>query len=343
MIMFPLLFGLDDLLAAGIVTALGSVVSSLFTNVQNSQINKDSQNWQEQMMDKQNEYNDPSNQVDRLQKAGINPIAGTMSSGLSVSGNTSAQHGTPSMIPMQDLMTALSGNSSLLGSAFKSSQEGKSELTYRQARLEQIQNQNAQLVASAKQLNASADAQLIANKYADMRELWALRESKSRVQLNYSTIAANRQTMRESAQRIRNMLKEADLLDTQIDLNYLSMDEVLAHIDESRARTENFKKDTELKDAQIGLVESENLEKKLSNNRYDELTDRVIAEYDQTIRKISADADLTEQEAYWYYFDEMDKNSLSVFGNKIPYSRFGVRHVKNAFDKASKNVAFKYE
>ena len=79
--------------AAAGVAGLGSIASSLLggifgnsanktnvalqreTNAQNYQIFKENQAWQEDMWNKQNEYNLPSNVVQRLLAAGINPSA----------------------------------------------------------------------------------------------------------------------------------------------------------------------------------------------------------------------------------------------------------------------------
>lgn len=80
-------------IGSAIVSGLGSVASSLLggifgssankqnvamqreTNVQNYKIFKEQQAWQEDMWNKQNEYNLPQNQVQRLLAAGINPSA----------------------------------------------------------------------------------------------------------------------------------------------------------------------------------------------------------------------------------------------------------------------------
>lgn len=61
----------------GIVTNLiGSGLNwatTQYTNAQNRREAQKNRQWQEAMMDKQNAYNDPSAQIERLKKAGINP------------------------------------------------------------------------------------------------------------------------------------------------------------------------------------------------------------------------------------------------------------------------------
>ena len=60
-------------IGGGIIPAALSFGSSLLEHKWNQQAAADERAWQEKMIDKQNAYNDPSAQLQRLRDAGINP------------------------------------------------------------------------------------------------------------------------------------------------------------------------------------------------------------------------------------------------------------------------------
>ena len=270
-----------ELLAYALIAA-GSVLSTYFTNKQNKEESANQRQWQEHMMDKQNEYNRLTNQVSRAEEAGVNPLAITMGNGLSVTGNTSVSPGNYQLPNLLDPMSLLGSSASGLASAFNSAQQGLSDKTFRGARLDQIQNQNQQILSYTKNLNASTDAQLIANKYADARELWALAGYKADVSLTYAEVAKINASTRETIQNIKNLIASEAETQSIIKLNYLRMDEVLAHIDSLKADTDYTEQ--KIKESVANTAESEQRTALLSaqtdkavqeSDRYGELTDQL--------------------------------------------------------------------
>ena len=107
---------------AGILAVVGGLISyasSERTNQESLSRQLQNQDWQEQMMDKQNEYNSPSAQMQRLSEAGINPSVSFMQ-GANVA-NTSAGVNSSPLAPIVDPATLL-GNLNL-GSAYESIQQ----------------------------------------------------------------------------------------------------------------------------------------------------------------------------------------------------------------------------
>ena len=103
-------FGLD-----GLFGAIGNVASSAIayksqqaTNKSNQQMMKDQMAWQEEMWNKNNEYNTPEQQVERMKSAGLNPVSTQMANGTSIdgAGSSGAPPGVYQMIPNQDPMQA---------------------------------------------------------------------------------------------------------------------------------------------------------------------------------------------------------------------------------------------
>lgn len=338
-------------------SALGSIFSTIYTNEKNSYNAYLQREWEEDMMDKQNAYNDPSLQVERLQKAGINPIAGTMANGLTVTGNTSAGHNAVGLPNVQDPALALAQFMAGISGAKKSSEEALSEKTFRSARLDQIQSQNDKIRAEVVNLGASTEAQQIANKYADAREQWALAGKKSDVYLTYAQVASTNQIARKTAQEIKNLVSQNVKTETEIQLNYLNMDDVLAHIAsqykdielkeseivKNQAQTDVFHAQEHNINASTDLLNAETDLKTQESQRYGEVTDKVIAQYDAAISQIQAVTGKTRQEAYWIWFDKVESQSISIFGNKMSQTRFGKRQLRRQANKMISNYPENFE
>lgn len=335
-----------EILAYALIAA-GSVLSTYFTNKQSKEESDKQRLWQENMMDKQNEYNRLTNQFERAEEAGVNPLAMTMGNGLSVSGNTSVSPGNYQLPNILDPMSMLGSGASNLASAFSSAQQGLSDKTFRGARLDQIEQQSNKIREEIVNLHASTDAQLIANKYADELNLWAIAGKKADVSLTYAQVASTNQIARKTAQEIKNLVTENFKTGTDIQLNYLNMHDVLAHISSQY-------KDIELKDSEIvknqaqtdvlnaqehninastDLLSAESDLKNQEAQRYGEVTDKVIAQYDAAISQIQAETGKTRQEAYWIWFDKVDSQSISILGNRLSQTRFGPRKLRKKADQ----------
>ena len=199
------------------------LVSTIYTNKANKSSMQSQQDWNEDMMNKQNEYNLPSNQVQRLQDAGINPTSLGMGQGMQVSGNTSATANPYNLLPMSDPFSMASNSLLSNMSAFKAQQEGKTDMSLRQLRFEQMQVENESLRQQAINWNLSNEAQIILNKYLDAREQYALLGEKANLNLTYSQIS-------ELNQKIANMRYELqEIMPADLKIKSLSLDVMLSH------------------------------------------------------------------------------------------------------------------
>ena len=80
-------------IASVLAAVAGGVISYLSTertNETNRELSQQQQEYDEKMVDKQNQYNDPVRQSERMRLAGLNPSAIGMANGTSVTGNYSA-------------------------------------------------------------------------------------------------------------------------------------------------------------------------------------------------------------------------------------------------------------
>lgn len=85
---------------AGLVGGFFNALSAESANDANLQLMHDQQYWQERMWDKNNEYNTPKNQIQRLKEAGLNP---NLMYGQGTVGNSSSPASgvsTPRMLPV---------------------------------------------------------------------------------------------------------------------------------------------------------------------------------------------------------------------------------------------------
>ena len=172
--------------AIGIV---GDIITTNTTNYENKKRQEESQQWQEAMVDKQNEYNSPAQQMERYKAAGINPSTIGMASGSLAAGNLSASPSSVNPIPYQGLN--ISGAMSNLMSAYKSGQEGLDKKSMRQVQLEKTQQEIEQLKENIKLLGLNAQSQQIINTYAAAREQYALAEADGRVKKLLSDMDLN--------------------------------------------------------------------------------------------------------------------------------------------------------
>lgn len=316
----PLLFGLDDaaavLLIGSLIGVVADVATGLYNNSENKNENAINRNWQESMMDKQNEYNTPANQMQRLQEAGINPATIGMASGTVQGGNLSAGVGSSPTLPVSNL-GSISGSLSQIMNAFKSGAEGNDIKSTREARINQILQHNAEMKANAELIGAKKSEQDIINNYADARELYAREGQKADIEVTYQQAAMFKQNARKFQYEVEHILpEELKLKVQQGKLNVLDMDKVVAeiadlkasaHLKSEQSKTEGTKQ--ELNMAQTGLVEDQQIQTqeqtKLTEEEiayYADLQEKYLEYYQSMIDKNSADTGLTKEETYWYQF-----------------------------------------
>ena len=167
--------------------------------------------------------------------------------------------------------------------------------------------------------------------------------------MSYSNVAKNNAIIRELEQSVKNMILDADKTQSEIDLNVLRLDEVLAHIEamkadagfsraktvESQVTADAILANTEKTEVETGLLQQE-------SDKYAELTDRVLRQYDESIKKIAAESNFTEQQSYWYVFDKADQYQPKVLGvgTDIKGMVKRVRHAKNKAARQTGNFAY---
>ena len=342
---------MGEAIVAGLLYAIGAVltlVSTSSTNKESMNRQIQSQNWQEDMMDKQNEYNTPSAQAERLKEAGINPSVAYMN-GATVA-NTSAGVNSTGISPVIDPATVL-GNLDL-GKSYESITQALDIKTTREARLAHILRENDSLKANADFVGAQTVEQNIINRYANAREMLARQGQKSQLDINYFQRSILKKSDSKLEYELTHILPEQyQLLVNEGKLQVLDMDQVVA-------QTADFKRSAELKAAQIGKtnaetgliqVQEENTlvdtalkaeERGLvaqESGYYSDVLKKYLEKYDAEIHKLASETNLTDEQVYWYMFEVLDRNSINFLGSKIPFSRFGPKSVRKRFESAIEN------
>lgn len=319
------------LLITAAISAAASIASAAIQNNQNKEIMEQQQEWQEEMMDKQNEYNTPANQMARLEDAGINPATIGMASGSVQGGNLSASPGNYSTFPASNLLGNVSGDLGSLMNAFKSGEEGLSEKTLRQQRLDNLEAQTEQLLASANSLNVSSAGQEIINRYIEAEKEFGLKGFQANLDLTYQQIAELKTRTASAQYQLENVFPaEVKKLLSEANVNYWDAKQVLANIEKISAEKENIDVNTDLAREKITTEqiaqEGGDLQNRLTGEQlkyYSDITERYLQKLDEEIKNIAAQTGLTEEQAYWYMFDVMGRNSskLDKFFNSSEISR----------------------
>lgn len=320
---FPLIFGIDDvavgLIVGGLITALADIGMGLYNNSENKKENSINRNWQEDMMDKQNAYNTPQEQMKRLQEAGINPATIGMASGTVQGGNLSAGVGSSPTLPVSNL-GSISGSLSQIMNAFKSGNEGLSDKTFREQRLDNLEAQTEQLRASAESLGVSAAGQEIVNRYIEAEKEFGLKNFQADLDLKYQQIATLRSTEKREYATIENVFPaEVKKYLSEANVNYWNAKQVVANIDKIRAETELTSAKIESEgltseqiQAQTGLIKEQTDLTSQEADYYSKVTDKYLEQLDASIKQLAASAGLSEEQAYWYLFELMSKNTFKV-------------------------------
>lgn len=307
---------------------LAAVLSSVVNGAVNYAAAREQRNWNEQMQDKQNDYNLPANQLQRLKDAGINPNA--MSQGTNVVGNQSAP-----VLPYQtpDLQDVLSVASN---SALQLSQQ-KTEDALRQVRVEEAMQNIEVLKQTALKLGLESQYQTVINGFAAAEKKAALSESWSRTALNWRQNALVRQQSRELAKRIDEIMpQELRNLVAQENLTVAQLPEILARIANLNSSTELNKEQRNTEEirqaeglANIELTH-ENIEgQHIENRNAQDIANLVMRQYEATINKLVEDTNLTHEQAYYYLFELSKKYAIRVAGAPVP-GLGGIKDVNTA-------------
>lgn len=235
-------------LALGGASAVGNVVSSLFTNAANKRENKRNRwfahqeaeinrNWQAEQAQIERDYNSPANQKKMMQEAGFNPalmfgdVAGVaQSSNASASGSqASAPSSLPSHAPSFDPASVASLTSAFADKKLKDAQ---------------ARNLDADTVGKEIENDASSFRLRIYKIYAEDKEIAGLSLTQSMVSLNNATSAEKAASTDLSIDELNNMrpLQRDDYIATiackKQEASYTAVLEAKTHQDMTIALTQ---------------------------------------------------------------------------------------------------------
>lgn len=335
--------GLFDFLASGL-----NYLGTKETNKTNKQMASDQMEWSERMMDKQNEYNSPVEQMKRLEQAGINPASTFMNGATSVTGNTSASPTGYNYTPMENPFTSATNAYLLSKQAANLEAKTKTENQLRDAQYQNLLAQNKQTLANAELIGLNAANQKTLNEFTAAKETWFLRNEKAKFNLTYSQRNQVNQQIKSMKYELENILPEQlKLLVQQGKLNVLDMDRVVAELESIKANTEKTKAETELTQAKTdteGITQNNLIANtQLTYEEYEKVkldVEKYLDRFNAEIAEIQARTGLTNEETYWYAFkvvqDGQGYNKLpAAFGQGWRQSRIN-REYKRALDKYDK-------
>ena len=311
------------------ITAAG-LISTYFQNKKDDERIKQQQDWQESMMDKQNEYNLPVNQVEREQAAGIYRNTNAMANG-SLIGGSSVGVGGSGLLPASNPL--LGGANGLLSfmQAHNQNQDALDKQTLREARLKEVQATIDNLKANSEMLGINTEGQRIINQYIAAEKTWAIKNQKAQFDLTL----AERSRLNKEVDKLAFEINS--LLPAEKQLKESENRKVLLDLDYTTALISSIKSDVKKTEAETGLIEAQSENERLRSEQIQaetSLTDeqviqsrqtleKILDKYDAEIQNIKAQYHLTEEEAYWYVI-KLQSETLSS-KDVINRSRLGKR------------------
>lgn len=284
---------------------LGSLLSAAATTAGNIALSERQRKQNEALQDKMNQYNLPVNQVQRLKDAGINPNSLSMGAGSSIPGNTSAPVNPYSTPDLADPM-------SLISNSFLAMQQGTTEDQMRELRKQEAVANIEVLNQNAQKIGVDAQYQSILNTFAAARERAALVGQFRNNDLSLWQTAKVKQEARQLAKYVDEVMPE------EIKQLILNQKLTVGQLDQIVATIANIEQDTSLKGVQENLAEQQTEGQQMENARYNEITDKILAQYQATINKLAAECDLTQQEAFYYLYELAMRHSIRFQGIPLP-------------------------
>lgn len=320
--------------------ALAAVLSAIGTTITNITLSQQQKQYNEQMQDKQNQYNSPSAQLERLKSAGVSPNSLTMGNGSVVTGNQSASLNPYQLPNVQDPMSMITN--SMLTAA-----QGKTENEMRELRKQEVAAQLQTLELNAQKLGVDIEYQSILNIYAAARERAAIVGENARTGLTWAQTAKVKQECKNLAYELSNILPaEFQKILSETDLNVGQLDLIIDQIAKTVAETENIEQSIAQSVAQTELIQAQTEQQKKETGKYDDITKAILEQYQATINKLVAETGLTEQESFYYLYELSRKYGIKLFGVPIP-GQGGVREIDlqkqisdDAIDKYSPSSFF---
>lgn len=294
-----------------LLIALLGLMSTIYTNQSNRQLSDEQRDWSESMQDKQNSYNTPSAQMQRLREAGLNPASLAMSQGMQVQGNTSAPV-TPYQVPqMLDPMSIASNSFLQMMTGRKAEAERKTEDSARDARIQEIKNRADQYEAQTALLGLDAVSQQIANEYAAQMYEMSLVKSISEIGVNEEQVKNLSSLTDKNVAYLKDVLpKELQLLVDKHELNVLDQEKVVAEIRKLYAETllTEEQQTTELGKQQLLDAQSVETQKRgeLEGAQANDVKAHVqmyLDKYDDIAEQISAESKLSKRQVKGFWIN----------------------------------------
>lgn len=290
-----------------------SLISTIHTNQSNRQLAEEQRNWSEQMQDKENEYNLPENQMNRLREAGISPMALQMGKGFDVSGNTSASVNPYQVPQMLDPMSIASNSLLSMMSADKARAEAKTEDDAREVRIANIREQTNKYKEEVVMLGLDAVSQQIANDYAGILNEVAVAKNLSDIGLNEANISYLDSLTDTNLYKLKEVLpQELQLLVDKHELNILDQQEVVARIQNINADT-TLKKEETL--TEIEKQHNLKTESDLLASEDEDVRNRIklfLETYDDVSAQIANESKLSKRQVQGFWVNTILHGAMST-------------------------------
>ena len=150
---------LDPVIGAGLISGAGSLIGGIANafgqssaNETNIQLARENREWQEMMWNKQNEYNSPAAQIQRMREAGLNPAL-MYSQGNVGNAGSPGSIPTPQVQPVTGLGNGIAGAADSVGDAM--------------IKLEQVKQMRAQTKFLAARANKEINTTMTPEQYQE--------------------------------------------------------------------------------------------------------------------------------------------------------------------------------
>lgn len=352
----------------GLFDFLGSVVSGFAgyksqqaTNESNQKMAADQRAWEEDMWNKNNEYNSPAAQLERMRDAGFDPVTEQMTGSQAISsGNSSGPPNSYQMIPNQDPMQAAGNFSQAIHNANNLMEDAMLKGQTRKFKVAEAQKQVAALEESISSMQLDNATKTIALSFADAERRAALAEangralvsfktaekldaeydnlrfeldkilpaqlfeSETRSEKNRSDVKLNSANFKLVTQKYENAIKEAELIDAQTGTEIKKQDLLAAQTKESAASTE-------LKHAQTDVASNESAEKRWSAANLRKSYDEYCATYEDRVQQMANQTKISNRDVKSYWI------RVGLDGIKsVGAASGGIGLLHNAFKAAAK-------
>lgn len=299
-------FDLFGSIGSGVISAGANLLSTAMTNRANERMQQQQNAWNLEMWNRNNEYNSPAAQMQRLQAAGLNPDLMYGQNAGDSSGNSSSPAQGTNPIPKQPFHLdplMLSQMRLLNAQAYKTDKEGNIADIKAQNDQEFSYKQNLlNLGLSAEQINYLSalydktykEIDQIDQNIENMKQQWSILHEQINTQAAQTNLLIQQGKTQEAACALYLAQKEGQELDnkqqeiinkylpkqlqSQIDLNYANVKNALASANKNNAeaRLANAQAETEDKSRDVKI---ENIK---ANTRNTNANTRLVNQQNQT-------------------------------------------------------------